>query len=90
MPIMEVTAVERPPSTDNEEDKEPEPKMKKIKFEKTPLMSTYLVGIAIAEFDFIEESIQVNCYSDDAKKEVQSTKTVPIRVYTPVGQKEEV
>lgn len=42
-----------------------------VKFETTPIMSTYLVAIVVGEFDFIEDF---------------TPKGIKVRVYTPVGK----
>lgn len=45
-----------------------------IRFDRTPIMSTYLVAVVVGEFDFVEG------HSRDG---------VLVRVYTPVGKKEQ-
>lgn len=45
-----------------------------VKFDRTPIMSTYLVAYVVGEFDYVEE---------------RSTDGVLVRVYTPVGKKEQ-
>lgn len=45
-----------------------------LKFDRTPLMSTYLVAIVVGEFDYVEGK------SEDG---------VLVRVYTPIGKKEQ-
>uniref|UniRef100_A0A336M9D9 Aminopeptidase n=1 Tax=Culicoides sonorensis TaxID=179676 RepID=A0A336M9D9_CULSO len=47
--------------------------LKVLKFDRTPVMSTYLVAMVIGEFDYVEQK------SDDG---------VLCRVYTPLGKKE--
>lgn len=44
-----------------------------LKFDRTPVMSTYLVAMAVGEFDYVEKK------SEDG---------VLVRVYTPLGKKE--
>ncbi|KAJ3252496.1 hypothetical protein HK103_001434 [Boothiomyces macroporosus] len=46
--------------------------LKVVKFEDTPLMSTFLVAFCVGEFDFLETTIS----------------TTPCRIYTPKGMKE--
>ena len=48
--------------------------MKKFKFERTPIMSTYLLAFVIGEYDYIEE---------------KDSNGVLIRVYTPLGKQEQ-
>jgi len=48
--------------------------MKTVTFDRTPVMSTYLVAMVVGEFDYVEAST-----GDDIK----------VRVYTPVGKKEQ-
>lgn len=45
-----------------------------IKFDTTPIMSTYLVAVVVGEYDFVEG---------------KSVDGVLVRVYTPVGKKEQ-
>ena len=45
-----------------------------VSFEKTPVMSTYLVAIVVGEFDYVEQKIEGG---------------ITIRVFTPVGKKEQ-
>lgn len=45
-----------------------------VKFDRTPIMSTYLVAYVVGEFDYVEE---------------RSTDGVLVRVYTPLGKKEQ-
>lgn len=45
-----------------------------VKFSTSPLMSTYLVAVVVGEYDFVEDT---------------STDGVKVRVYTPVGKKEQ-
>jgi puromycin-sensitive aminopeptidase len=47
--------------------------LKKFKFERTPIMSTYLLAFVIGEYDYIED---------------KDRNGVLIRVYTPLGKKE--
>ncbi|KAL0270641.1 UNVERIFIED_CONTAM: hypothetical protein PYX00_007987 [Menopon gallinae] len=48
--------------------------LKILKFDRTPIMSTYLVAIVVGEYDYIED---------------RSKDGVLVRVYTPVGKKEQ-
>ena len=48
--------------------------LKTVRFAPTPVMSTYLLAFIVGEFDWVEE---------------QTQEGVPIRVYTPVGQREQ-
>lgn len=48
--------------------------MKLLKFERSPIMSTYLVAVVVGEYDFIEGT---------------SADGVLVRVYTPLGKKEQ-
>ena len=45
-----------------------------VKFGKTPIMSTYLVAFIVGEFDYVEDN---------------TSDGVAVRVYTPVGKKEQ-
>lgn len=45
-----------------------------VKFMTTPIMSTYLVAVVVGEFDYVEDT---------------SSDGVLVRVYTPVGKKEQ-
>jgi len=69
---------------------------KKISFEITPLMSTYLIGIAVGEFDSTERFSVVKIWPknqenlDDIDKNTLATKNVKIRIFTPLGRSEEV
>uniref|UniRef100_A0A1B6E9J3 Aminopeptidase n=1 Tax=Clastoptera arizonana TaxID=38151 RepID=A0A1B6E9J3_9HEMI len=45
-----------------------------VKFSTTPIMSTYLVAVVVGDFDYVEDT---------------STDGVLVRVYTPVGKKEQ-
>jgi len=53
---------------------EPDDKLHIVKFDRTPIMSTYLVAFVVGEFDHVEE---------------RSADGVLCRVYTPVGKKEQ-
>lgn len=53
---------------------EGESKLKRFKFEKTPIMSTYLLAFVVGEFDYIED---------------KDRNGILIRVYTPLGKKEQ-
>jgi puromycin-sensitive aminopeptidase len=53
---------------------EADPNLRVIKFDRTPIMSTYLVAYVVGEFDYVEE---------------RSTDGVLVRCYTPVGKKEQ-
>ncbi|GAB6019725.1 hypothetical protein CHUAL_001278 [Chamberlinius hualienensis] len=48
--------------------------LKEVKFATTPIMSTYLVAIVIGEYDYVEDVSDGN---------------IRVRVYTPVGKKEQ-
>eukprot|EP01103_Thecamoeba_quadrilineata_P015738 TRINITY_DN5062_c0_g1_i1.p1 TRINITY_DN5062_c0_g1~~TRINITY_DN5062_c0_g1_i1.p1 ORF type:complete len:285 (+),score=39.91 TRINITY_DN5062_c0_g1_i1:36-890(+) len=50
-----------------------------VRFKKTPLMSAYLLGFCIGEFDFV--SVDVPFHDPNV--------VLPIRMYTPVGSREE-
>jgi puromycin-sensitive aminopeptidase len=45
-----------------------------VKFETTPIMSTYLVALIVGEYDYVED---------------KSNDGVLVRVYTPVGKREQ-
>jgi puromycin-sensitive aminopeptidase len=55
-------------------DKEDPKNLKEVKFAKTPVMSTYLVACIVGEFDYVEE---------------KSSDGIAVRVYTPVGKKDQ-
>lgn len=48
--------------------------LRRVRFDRTPIMSTYLVAVVVGEYDFVEAK------SDDG---------VLVRVFTPVGKKEQ-
>lgn len=48
--------------------------LREIRFDKTPIMSTYLVAAVIGEYDYVEG---------------KSKDGVLVRVYTPVGKKDQ-
>lgn len=45
-----------------------------VKFQRTPIMSTYLVAVVVGEFDYLED---------------KDSDGVLVRVYTPVGKSEQ-
>lgn len=45
-----------------------------VKFQRTPIMSTYLVAVVVGEFDYVED---------------KDSDGVLVRVYTPVGKSEQ-
>lgn len=49
-------------------------KQKVVKYARTPIMSTYLLAFVVGEFDFVES---------------KTTSGLPVRVYTPLGKKEQ-
>lgn len=53
---------------------EADPNLHVVKFDRTPIMSTYLVAYVVGEFDYVEE---------------RSADGVLVRCYTPVGKKEQ-
>jgi puromycin-sensitive aminopeptidase len=48
--------------------------LRTVKFETTPIMSTYLVALIVGEYDYVED---------------KSSDGVLVRVYTPVGKREQ-
>lgn len=48
--------------------------LKSVVFNRTPIMSTYLLAFVVGEYDFVEE---------------KDSNGVLVRVYTPVGKKEQ-
>jgi len=58
----------------SESEYEADPSLRVVKFDRTPIMSTYLVAYVVGEYDFVEE---------------RSADGVLCRVYTPVGKKEQ-
>ncbi|ALC43653.1 Psa [Drosophila busckii] len=48
--------------------------MRRVRFDRTPIMSTYLVAVVVGEYDYVEG---------------KSTDGVIVRVFTPVGKKEQ-
>lgn len=57
-----------------EEDSEEDDSLKVVSFEKTPIMSTYLVAFVIGDFDYIEG---------------KSSDGIRLRVFTPLGKTEQ-
>ena len=57
-----------------EEEVEGDPSLKAVSYESSPIMSTYLLAFVVGEYDYVEGT--------DADG-------VLIRVYTPVGKKEQ-
>ena len=51
-----------------------EENLKRVTFARTPIMSTYLLAFIIGEFDYVEQ---------------RDTNGVLVRVYTPVGKREQ-
>lgn len=51
-----------------------DPNLKEVKFATTPIMSTYLLACVVGEYDFVED---------------KTADGVDIRVFTPVGKKEQ-
>ena len=52
----------------------PDSKLCKFRFKKTPIMSTYLIAFIVSEYDYVEDT---------------DKNGVLIRVYTPLGKKEQ-
>ncbi|GLH04429.1 Aminopeptidase [Gryllus bimaculatus] len=65
--LSNMPVVSQDPVADN-------PGMKLVKFDTTPIMSTYLVAVVVGEYDYVED------HSSDG---------VVVRVYTPIGKKEQ-
>ncbi|KAI8799726.1 peptidase family M1-domain-containing protein [Cladochytrium replicatum] len=55
--------------------------LKVVKYARTPIMSTYLVAFAVAEYEYIEDTAH--------PKQPADAKPIAVRVYTPPGKKEE-
>ncbi|XP_064113032.1 LOW QUALITY PROTEIN: puromycin-sensitive aminopeptidase-like [Macrobrachium nipponense] len=53
---------------------ESDPNLQVVKFAPSPLMSTYLVAVVVGEYDYVED---------------MSADGIKVRVYTPVGKKEQ-
>ena len=59
-------------------------------------MSTYLIGIGISEFDYLESSVKIHVWPEDISVDSEvnvdelPTKDVLLRIYTPVGRSKEV
>lgn len=53
---------------------ETDPELKVLSFDRSPIMSTYLVAFVIGEYDFVE---------------AKDSDGVLVRVYTPLGKKEQ-
>ncbi|KAJ3318441.1 Aminopeptidase 2 mitochondrial [Boothiomyces sp. JEL0866] len=51
--------------------------LKVIKFDSTPVMSTYLVAMCVGEFDYVEA---------EANPKIEGAKPIKCRVYTPKGK----
>lgn len=58
----------------SESDSERDSSLKVVSFERTPIMSTYLLAFVIGEYDFVED---------------KDADGVLVRVYTPTGKKEQ-
>lgn len=78
MPLIETLPVEGSPT------------LKKFKFQRTPIMSTYLLAFVIGEFDYLEDKdrngVIIRCYTPLGKKELGrfalevAVKTLPFYV----------
>ena len=55
--------------------------LKSIKFERTPIMSTYLVAYVVGELDYVEDYAH--------PKKPADAKPIKVRVFTPKGLKEQ-
>jgi len=58
----------------SDEPAEGDDKHRVVKFDRTPVMSTYLLAMIVGEYDYVED---------------RDSDGVLVRVYTPVGKKEQ-